>query len=294
MESKFFTAVEIFPNVRRIGGMGGENAYLVEGTERALLIDGLTGVGSLKAFVRELTELPVQLVITHGHVDHAGAIYEFGEGYINPDDIALMYSPMHSDPEARLNFAKSGAAMGAPLRTTPTMADVIPPRPVKTWPVYDGDVFDLGGGTQLEVIQVPGHTYGTIILLDRAHRVIYSGDACNVNTLLNLEGSTSIEEYRASLEHLLTYVPDFDHMWGGHGPAPMPSSAVADAIVLCDRILAGTDDAVERQMFGTAYYASGVDMFELMRQGKPNIAYSREHIRRAPRPAIQDGPHYSR
>ena len=43
---------------------------------------------------------------------------------------------------ARLNFAKSGAAMGAPLRTTPTMADVIPPRPVKTWPVYDGDVFN--------------------------------------------------------------------------------------------------------------------------------------------------------
>ena len=35
---------------------------------RDRLIDGLSGVGSLKAFVRELTDLPVEVVNTHGHV----------------------------------------------------------------------------------------------------------------------------------------------------------------------------------------------------------------------------------
>ncbi len=50
--SKFFTSRKIFDNVTQIGGLGGELCYLIEGSEKALLIDGLTGVGSLKAFTR--------------------------------------------------------------------------------------------------------------------------------------------------------------------------------------------------------------------------------------------------
>lgn len=90
--SKFFTSRKIFDNVTQIGGLGGELCYLIEGSEKALLIDGLTGVGSLKAFVRECTDLPVTLVLTHGHVDHAGASFEYGECYVNPADVALCTS----------------------------------------------------------------------------------------------------------------------------------------------------------------------------------------------------------
>ena len=57
MQNKFFTAEKISSYVTRITGLGGENAYLIEGSDRALLFDGLSGVGSLKSFVRELTEL---------------------------------------------------------------------------------------------------------------------------------------------------------------------------------------------------------------------------------------------
>ncbi len=67
MESKFFQSKKIYDNVTLIQGLGGVQCYLVEGQERALLIDGLTGVGSLRAYVRELTDLPVMVVITHGH-----------------------------------------------------------------------------------------------------------------------------------------------------------------------------------------------------------------------------------
>ena len=52
MKSKFFTAAKISDYATVIDGMGGERCYLIEGSDRALLIDGLTGVGSLKAFVR--------------------------------------------------------------------------------------------------------------------------------------------------------------------------------------------------------------------------------------------------
>lgn len=104
--SKFFTSRKIFDNVTQIGGLGGELCYLIEGSEKALLIDGLTGVGSLKAFVRECTDLPVTLVLTHGHVDHAGASFEYGECYVNPADVALLYE--HGDIDKRYGFVMGG------------------------------------------------------------------------------------------------------------------------------------------------------------------------------------------
>ena len=137
--SKFFTSRKIFDNVTQIGGLGGELCYLIEGSEKALLIDGLTGVGSLKAFVRECTDLPVTLVLTHGHVDHAGASFEYGECYVNPADVALLYE--HGDIDKRYGFVMGGGKPEGAF--VPKKEDVVPPCAVKTLPVQDGDVFDL-------------------------------------------------------------------------------------------------------------------------------------------------------
>ncbi len=276
VQSKFFTAEKIFDNVTAITGMAGEKCFLVEGSQCALLIDGLTGVGNLKAFVRELTELPVRMVATHGHLDHIGASFAYGQCWIHPADIGLLYE--HGDPEGRLGFSKSGAAFQA-LRTEPGLEDVTPLCPVRTYPVQDGDVFDLGG-VELEVIAVPGHTFGTIVLLDRARRVVYSGDACNGNTLLFMPGSTSIEEYRESLLHFKSFQPYFDGMYGGHGPGPVPKTLVDEAIELCDQIMAGTDDQAEEAFLGRpCLYAKrkGPD-FRREDGGIANIAYSKEMI----------------
>lgn len=279
--SRFFEASRVFDNVTLISGLGGEQCYLVEGEKKALLIDGLSGVGSLKSFVRELTDLPVQIVNTHGHVDHCGANFEYGECLIHPADIRLMYD--HSDPLMRLNFARSGA-MFRPLPVEPTLEDVIPPRAVKTFPVFDGNSLDLGGVT-LEVIGVPGHSFGTIVLLDRARRVVYSGDACNANTLLFLEGSASIEEYRESLLHFKSFQPEFDGMYGGHGPGPVPNTIIDEAIELCEEILKGTDDQIEGASIGRpCLYAKAKDDHFRRLDGKlANIAYSRENIRKKER-----------
>ena len=274
--SKFFEAVKLFDNVTLIAGLAGEQCYLIEGSEKALLIDGLTGVGSLKAFVRELTDLPVQMVNTHGHVDHCGANYEYGECLIHPADIRLMYD--HGDPERRMDFVKN-ALMWREPEVTPTMADVIPPCPIKTFPVYDGDLIELGGVT-LEVIGVPGHTFGTIVLLDRARRVVYSGDACNANTLLFLPGSATIEEYREALLHFKSFQPAFDVMYGGHGKDPVPNTIIDEAIQLCNEIMAGTDDQAEGASIGRPclYAKQKDDRFRRLDGGLANIAYSRDNI----------------
>lgn len=269
--------------------------YLVEGEERALLIDGLTGVGSLKAFVRELTDKPVVMAATHGHIDHIGAAWEYGKVFIHPNDIPLMYTPMHSGQQGRLEFA----SMPSPRiskRTVPVMDDVPAPHPVETYPIYEGDIFDLGD-VQLEVIGVPGHTYGSVVFLDRAARILFSGDACNVNTLVFSSSSTSIEEYRESLIHFKNFQQDFDVMYGGHGPVGVSPAIIDDGIAMCDRILAGTDEAVETiSVEGPiAWLASARgENYLPVCGGLCNIMYSRDTIHRRPHPVIQGKPNLYR
>ena len=48
--------------------------YLVEGTQRALLIDTGTKIKNLDTVVSSITRKPLDVVITHAHGDHAGNI----------------------------------------------------------------------------------------------------------------------------------------------------------------------------------------------------------------------------
>lgn len=62
---------------------GTENMYLLEGSEKALLIDTGYGAGNLRAFVEKLTDKPIIVVNTHYHPDHAAGNGEFEEVYMS-------------------------------------------------------------------------------------------------------------------------------------------------------------------------------------------------------------------
>jgi glyoxylase-like metal-dependent hydrolase (beta-lactamase superfamily II) len=277
MNSKFFTTKEITPNITAIIGLGNELCYLVEGNRKALLIDSLIGVGNLRAFCRELTDLPITLVNTHGHIDHIGGNFDFDECYIHPYDISLMYEK----EDLRIGYVKNGIKKSE-KNIVLLENDFTNIKPIKTFPVYEGFVFDLGDRS-IEVIAVPGHTTGTIVLLDRVEGIIFSGDACNFNTLLFLPHSTSVEEYRQSLLHFKQFQPYFDVMWGGHGLWAVPKIIINEAIVLCDEILSGTDDAVESEHLGRpCFYAKKKDINFKRLDGKiANIAYNKDKIYKA-------------
>ncbi|NLM61178.1 MAG: MBL fold metallo-hydrolase, partial [Clostridiales bacterium] len=116
-------------------------------------------------------------------------------------------------------------------------------RPIKVFPIYDGDIFDIGD-RQIEVIGVGGHSPGSIVLLDRKNRIVFSGDACNSNTLLGFGVSLSIEEYLEKLLHLKKFQTEFDITYGGH--QVLDAGIVDEGIELCARVIAGTDDKEER------------------------------------------------
>ena len=106
------------------------------------------------------------------------------------------------------------------------------------------------------MIEVGGHTAGSVVLIDTLTRIAYSGDACNGNTLLEFPNSLPIISYMRALLHLKENQNKFDKMYGGH--EIFDSSIVDEAIETVGRVLAGTDDHVETTgMMGyTVFYAA--------------------------------------
>ena len=64
--------------------------YLIEGTERAVLIDAGNGFSGLKEVIASLTDKPVSVVLTHGHFDHTGCAGLFESCSIHREDVSVL------------------------------------------------------------------------------------------------------------------------------------------------------------------------------------------------------------
>ena len=198
-------------NVSLIDDAGESTCYLVTGDTHALLIDTLNGMENLKDIVSELTTLPVTVVNTHGHCDHIFGNIFFDEAYLHPADIKL-HNAHFSFPMMVEQMKTLGLS------------------PCKLLPLAENQMFDLGG-IALEVIPVPGHTAGSVALLCRKHRLLFTGDAVNGHLWMQLEESLPISVLKDSLTHLLdTYRGDFDHILTGHAKG-LEDAEVADALL---------------------------------------------------------------
>jgi len=97
--ASWFTATKAADGLWIISDHGADNIYLVEGSDKALLIDTGLGVARLSAFIKTLTTKPLMVVNTHGHPDHAGGDFEFKSVYAHPADFSSIQS--FSTKEAR-------------------------------------------------------------------------------------------------------------------------------------------------------------------------------------------------
>ncbi|MCJ7550582.1 MAG: MBL fold metallo-hydrolase, partial [Anaerolineae bacterium] len=55
------------------------SVFLLIGQDKAMLIDTGMGIGDLRGAVRKITDKPLVVVISHGHVDHTGNARQFEE-----------------------------------------------------------------------------------------------------------------------------------------------------------------------------------------------------------------------
>lgn len=247
--------------------------YLVEGDDYALLMDSILGMGNLKAFCESLTDKPILLTNTHSHSDHVGGNFHFDHCFMPCRDIRSFQDCVGIKKEQIVDMAKQ--------MSLPEYKDLIEPddnftdwNAIKVYPLSDGDVFDLGGRT-IEVVDVGGHTAGSVVFIDHKSRIAYSGDACNGNTLLEFPDSLPVISYLKNLLHLKEHQSEFDQMYGGH--EIFDASIVDEAIETVARVVAGTDDRCERTgiMGGTVFYAAEKvkDGYERADGGHFNMSY---------------------
>jgi glyoxylase-like metal-dependent hydrolase (beta-lactamase superfamily II) len=160
------------------------NVYLVRGQSRDLVIDSGTGIAALRPFLPVMRAEPVA-VATHAHYDHVGGLAEFATRLIHEAEAGDLG---RSDPMAVLEPRLFPPAILQFLGTaTPEYLVTAVPRPgfdpasyrqVRSEPtgsLHDGDVIDLGD-RRLEILHLPGHSPGSICLLDTDTQTLFSGD----------------------------------------------------------------------------------------------------------------------
>jgi len=232
---EWFRVTQVAERVWAIDDHGSDKMYLIEGRDKALLVDTGLGVGDLAKCVQSITKLPLTIVNTHGHTDHAGGNYPFKTVYAHPMDFDGIRQ--FGNREYRRRTAQN-MLKGSPI-TDPVLSESHESLPAPSLvPVKDGTTFDLGD-RKLEVIEVPGHTPGSICILDPARKLLFAGDNDNQLVWLFLANSTPLEIYLQSLKKLNARVSEFDRIMPGHG-APLKSDFVAEQIACAQSILDGS------------------------------------------------------
>ena len=220
----------LYPNTWAIED-GGVRIFLLAGTDRAMVVDtGMTGL-DIPRLAAEVTPLPLFLVNTHADRDHVGGNSAFESCYMHPAE-GCVY---HHGPAGTL----------------------------KMNPVYENTTFDLGGRT-VKVVHIPGHTPGSISLLDVENRCLIGGDPIQEDGGIFMFGPyRDMEAYVLGLMHVWERRDEFDFIYPSHAKMPVGKEVIPKLIAGAKAILSGELAGVPGEMHGhpIMIYDAGVSRF---------------------------------
>lgn len=232
-------------------------SYLATGKKRAVVIDTGTGIGNLKKAVSELTDLPVSVVNTHTHWDHIGNNYQFKDiaCFNNTDCIQKLLTGVE---KTRLKSSITGESLWKSLPEefdpdTWTIPSVEP-----TTLLEEGAQIDLGERI-LEVIYTPGHSPGSICLLDKKNRILFTGDTFFPGPLYAYPEDVNIDDYIASIDKLKKLLDEYDYLCSGHNNPWVKSEVISRVADAFEEIMAGKGNFKEDNNI-RRYYYDGFDI----------------------------------
>ncbi len=138
-----------------------QNCTLIwdDATKTGAVIDPGGDLDQIKAAIAEVGLKVEKILLTHGHIDHAGGAAELKDALGVPIE-----GPHGADRFLLDNLAKQGAAYGIPAQP------VTPDR----W-LEEGETVTVGGHV-FEVLHCPGHSPGSVVLINHPHKLIIMGD----------------------------------------------------------------------------------------------------------------------
>lgn len=214
---------------------GEATGYLVCGEKKAAVIDTMNGIADVHAVVREITELPLTVVNTHGHCDHIfGNVYFNCDCFLHPNDAEI--AAEHTGFPEFVKFCKENKLKMPPFK-----------------PINDGETIDLGGLT-LEVISLPGHTPGGICLLLKEKRILFTGDSINHHLWMQLEESLPLRIFLENLNRISWVTEKADRILHGHAQG-------FDDISLFDELKSGIKELIETKGKGNIRHSKEYKWF---------------------------------
>lgn len=254
-------AYEVKPGVWRFQDGAGASFYLVDGGEEAVVIDTGLSEGELLPVLRQYTQKPLTLLVTHGHGDHMAHADEFESVYMAAEDI-----PYVEVAARRLHIGK----------------DL---RPERFRPLRDGQMLRFGE-LLIQVYHTPGHSVGSVVFYDKTHGLLFSGDAFGSGwtVFMQLPGGASVSDYRDGMGRFLQafrgvdpepeFLPGhFDQRYHDDLDNPVCLALVADMKALCERLLDGTAEIQEVNIYP---YAQGQEY--LASYGRAQMVVSKDKI----------------
>ncbi len=208
----------------------GVRFFLLTGTEKGLLIDSGMTTKNARAIAESLTDLPLQLLNTHADMDHIAGNDAFDTAFMNPAEY--------------VNYFQRGTSHPAPT------------------PVWDGDVIDLGN-RPLRVITQPGHTPGSIALLDINRRVLFSADSVQNGEIFLFGPMRNLIGYRQSLDKVWAHRSEYDLIYPSHADLPLKPEVIPELMAGMDQIKTGEAPYQPGEKFGVPIkiYEMGIAVF---------------------------------
>ena len=181
-----------------------ENCYVI-GDEESMtgaIIDPGDEAARIALTVERVGLEISQIIVTHSHIDHVGAVAQLVDEYMCP-------VLMHNEAEAMLKTVPQQAMMmGMRFGKVPKVDRHI----------GDDEILEVGS-LRLRSLYTPGHAPGHLAFLVEDEDTVFSGDALFAGSVgrVDLPGG-SMEVLMRSISERLLILPDETRVLSGHGP----------------------------------------------------------------------------
>lgn len=191
--------------------------YLLVGKKTAALIDAGNGEASntffknaaMKEIVEGLVEeRELKVILTHNHWDHIGLLVDENGYDVIPKDTPVYIGENDLD----------------------SLAAKVKER-YQVLPLADGDKIEAGGRT-LDIVNLPGHTDGSLLMIDYKDEIIFSGDTIGSGTVWLLSDH-NLKDYNFSIRRCAAIVANMKDPVFYAGHRWQQYEAVASAASVC-------------------------------------------------------------
>jgi hydroxyacylglutathione hydrolase len=173
-------------------------------TNRAAIVDPGGDFPRIREAIDQLKITPEKILLTHGHIDHAGAAAELAESLKLPIE-----GPDERDGFLLENLEQQGARFGIT-----DVRNVMPTR----W-LVEGETVSIGELT-FNVLHVPGHTPGHLAFVNTRARFALVGDTLFQGSVGRTDFPYgSHERLISGIKSKLLPLGDDVTILPGHGPA---------------------------------------------------------------------------